>query len=79
MAMQMRRVAVVVFADAPGVDDHDAATRLTVAVTERLAGRLPAPAGRGRALPDIAVEGAVALSTAARNGYLTVQIGRPLN
>ncbi len=68
------RVAVVVFADVPGIDAHDAANRLVAAVGERLGDRLPTPhRGRPSSYPDTEVLEVIDLSAAARNGYLTIQ------
>ncbi|WP_322768909.1 hypothetical protein, partial [Frankia sp. Cr1] len=68
------RVAVIVFADVPGIDARDAAIRLTAAVGDTLGDRLPTPHhGRPSTYPDTQILDVVDLSTAARNGYLSIQ------
>ncbi|WP_322777724.1 hypothetical protein [Frankia sp. Cas4] len=69
----IHRVAVVVFADVPGIDAHDAANRLTAAVATALGDRLPTPhRGRPSSYPDTEVLEVIELAVAARNGYLTI-------
>ncbi len=71
--MSVYRVAVIVFADVPGRDAHDAANRLVAAVGDTLGDRLPTPhRGRPSAYPDTEILEVIDLTTAARNGYLTI-------
>jgi hypothetical protein len=70
--MPVHRVAVVLIADVPGVDAHDAAHRLTRAIGDRVGAQLPSPT-RGGALPPIDVRDVIEVGAAVRNGLLALR------
>ncbi|ADP83814.1 hypothetical protein [Pseudofrankia inefficax] len=68
-AHRLHRVAVVLFADVPGATPGDSANRFALALQPIVSAPLPAQRG----IPPITVLDLIDLTSAARNGYLTVQ------
>jgi hypothetical protein len=74
--LPIHRAAVVVFADVPGVDAHDAANRLAATLANQLDARcISAPRRPGSPVQpaNIHVLDVVDLTTSARNGYLVIR------